>query len=227
MIKIKQCKKIDGGIEMLENGHKFELEDGYKYILEETNYVGKYAEEDIQEAIGDFQDEMCENVDEVEYRKFCYEGECLSLDSIALSAENQEDNVVMDGIAMFVGGLNVVGVFAQHIKGPYGIFIPYYNFSKTEVIFDAEGNKLTELDKQNLIEASKGLKEAINKLPYKNLEELMQRYTNIDKKDFLESEIGRGLENDMSLDLEKREEAYSEINQRMNEKKQQKYNKEL
>lgn len=214
-----EIKKYGQMANILEKGHRFEFEDGYIYTLEEVDYSGEYDFETLREAIGDLQDEVCDTADEIEYIKFCHSDEFLTLNSISLSAENEENNVNMDGIAMFVGDYTSIKPFGQHIKRPYGIFIPYYNFSNAEVIFDAESNKLSDLDKKDLIEASKGIKDAIKKLPYKNLQDLMQMYTN---KEFSESEVGITSANEMSENTEKKEEAYSKVNIKVNERNQEK-----
>lgn len=207
---------------IIERGHRFEFEDGYQYELEEVDYSGEYDFKAIEKAIGDFQDDVCGSVDEREYEKFVKYDEFLTLDSISLSAVDENDNVTMDGIAMFVGDYKTVGPLGQHVKRPYGIFTPYYNFSKTEVIFDAESDKLTDLDKKDLIEASKHIKDTINNLPYKNLKELMQRYTNKDNKEFSESEVGMGAANEMSENTDKKEEAYSKVDSKVSQRNQEK-----
>lgn len=208
--------------EILEKGHKFEFEDGYQYELEEVDYTGEYDYDDIQKAIGDLQDEIGNIVDEKEYGKFCNDDQCLTLDSISLSAVDEKNTVTMDGIAMFVANLNDVPPIGIPPKKPYGIFVPYYNFSKAEVIFDAESDKLTNLDKKDLIEASKGIKDAINKLPYKDIKELMQRYTNKDNKEFSSEIVGMSSANKMSENIEKKYEAYSKVNSKINQRNQEK-----
>ena len=56
----------------------------------------------------------------------------------------------------------------------------------------------------------------------------MQRYTNKNNKEFSESEVGMGSANEMSENTDKKEEAYSKVDSKINQRNQEKntYEKE-